>query len=70
MANDIAKKSPISLKATIKLLNYAKTESFYDGMKKEAKLFGKVFCTMMEKKEFMLLLKKENQSLQENKSFS
>jgi len=45
MAKKIAKKSPISLKAAINLLNYAKTEKYYAGVKKEAELFGEVFVS-------------------------
>jgi enoyl-CoA hydratase len=45
IAKKIAKKSPISLKAAIELLNCAKTEEYYRGVKKEAELFGKVFAT-------------------------
>lgn len=43
LAGKIAKKSPLSLKAAIELLNYTKTASFYEGVNKEAELFGKVF---------------------------
>ena len=45
MARKIAKKSPVSLKSAIKLLNYAKSEEFYEGVKKEAELFGEVFVS-------------------------
>lgn len=45
MAKKIAKKSPISVQATIELLNYSKTKEFYSGVKKEAELFGKVFAS-------------------------
>ncbi|WP_246941012.1 enoyl-CoA hydratase [Bacillus pinisoli] len=45
LANKIAKKSPVSVKSTIKLLNYAKTEKFYEGVKLEAKLFGEAFTS-------------------------
>lgn len=45
MARKFAKKSPVSLKAAIKLLNYAKTEEFFEGVKKEAELFGEVFVS-------------------------
>lgn len=45
MARKFAKKSPVSLKAAIKLLNYAKTEEFYEGVKEEAELFGEVFVS-------------------------
>jgi enoyl-CoA hydratase len=43
IAGKIAKKSPVSIKAAIDLLNYAKTQEFYAGVKQEAKLFGHVF---------------------------
>lgn len=45
MAKKIAKKSPIAIKATIELLNYAKTKEFYSGSRREAELFGEVFIT-------------------------
>ncbi|MDE3839842.1 enoyl-CoA hydratase [Bacillus methanolicus] len=45
IAKKIAKKSPVSIKAAIQLLNYAKSEEFYSGVKKEAELFGKVFVS-------------------------
>lgn len=45
LASKIAKKSPGSIKAAIQLLNYAKTEEFYEGTKKEAELFGQVFVS-------------------------
>lgn len=45
MAKKIAKKSPVSIKAAIDLLNYAKTEKYFAGVKKEAELFGDVFVS-------------------------
>lgn len=45
MAKKIAKKSPVSLKAAIALLNYTKTKEFYEGVNKEAELFGEVFMS-------------------------
>lgn len=45
MAKKIAKKSPLSIKSAIQLLNYAKTEEYYAGVKKEAELFGEVFMS-------------------------
>lgn len=45
MAKKIAKKSPISIKAAIELLNYVKTGQYYEGVKKEAELFGEVFVS-------------------------
>jgi len=43
LAAKIAKKSPLSLKAAIELLNYSKQGDFQKGMEKEAEWFGKVF---------------------------
>ena len=63
LADKIAKKSPVSMKAAIELLNYAKTNEFYEGVKREAEYSGRYSCQMMEKKEFRLLLKKENPNL-------
>ena len=45
IAKKITKKSPVSLKAAINLLNYTKTETYYAGVKKEAELFGEVFMS-------------------------
>ncbi|WP_282173627.1 enoyl-CoA hydratase [Cytobacillus firmus] len=45
MAKKIAKKSPGSIKAAIELLNFGKTGQFYEGVKKEAELFGEVFVS-------------------------
>lgn len=43
LALKIAKKSPVSIGAAIELLNYGKTENFYNGVAREAELFGRVF---------------------------
>lgn len=43
IAKEIAKKSPVALKAAIGTLQYAKTASFHEGMQAEAKAFGTVF---------------------------
>jgi enoyl-CoA hydratase len=45
LAKKIAKKSPVSIKAAIELLNYAKTEEFYEGQNRESQLFGEVFVS-------------------------
>jgi enoyl-CoA hydratase len=45
IASKIAKKSPVSVAATLQLLKYANAESFYEGVQKEAELFGKVFAS-------------------------
>ncbi|MEK4028609.1 MULTISPECIES: enoyl-CoA hydratase [Bacillaceae] len=43
MAAKIALKSPISMKATIELLNFSKHAEYYKGAEREAELFGEVF---------------------------
>lgn len=45
LAEKIAKKSPVSVKAAIKLLNASKTEEFQQGVKLEAEQFGHVFVS-------------------------
>lgn len=45
LANKIAQKSPISVRATIELLNAAKSKSFHEAVQHEAELFGKVFMS-------------------------
>ncbi len=45
IAKKIALKSPISLKATIDMLNFSKTDRFYTGIDEEAQAFGRVFAT-------------------------
>lgn len=58
IANKIAKKSPVSIKATIELLNYSKTKEFYSGVKREAELFGEVFATEDAKEGISAFLEK------------
>lgn len=45
LAKKIAQKSPLTLKAAIELLNYSKSKEYYQGVKKEAELFGNVFTS-------------------------
>ena len=58
LAGKIAKKSSGSLKATIQLLNYAKTEEFYEGSKKEAELFGEIFVSNDAKEGIQAFIEK------------
>ena len=44
-AKKIAKKSPVSVRATIELLNASKPKEFQTGVKREAQLFGEVFMS-------------------------
>lgn len=59
-AQKIAQKSPISIKATIELLNAAKTEEFYLGVKREAELFGQVFVSEDAKEGIHAFLEKRS----------
>lgn len=45
LAKKISKKSPVSMKAALELLNYSKSGSFFEGVKREATLFGEVFTS-------------------------
>ncbi|KMJ56971.1 enoyl-CoA hydratase [Bacillus sp. LL01] len=45
MAKKIAQKGPISVASVIELSRYVKHEEFYQGVEKEAQLFGKVFTS-------------------------
>lgn len=58
LAKKISKKSPVSLKAAIELLHYTKTKEFYDGVNKEAELFGKVFMSRDGKEGIQAFIEK------------
>lgn len=58
IAGKIAKKSPISIRAVIELLNNAKTEEFYNSVEKEAELFSKCFATEDAKEGISAFLEK------------
>ncbi len=58
LARKIAKKSPGSIRAAIELLNYAKTEEFYEGSKRESELFGEVFVSNDGKEGIQAFLEK------------
>jgi enoyl-CoA hydratase len=60
MAKKIAKKSPVSLKAAIELLNFSKTEKFYEGITKEAELFGQVFMSEDAKEGIQAFIEKRH----------
>lgn len=45
LANKIAKKSPVAMKAAIEMLQFAKTSSYEEGVKAEAQSFGTVFVS-------------------------
>ncbi len=58
MAKKISKKSPVSIKAAIALLQYTKTKEFYEGIQKEAELFGKVFMSSDGKEGIQAFIEK------------
>ena len=45
LAQKIAKKSPVSVKAALNMLQYAKHSSYYEGVKAESDSFGDVFVS-------------------------
>lgn len=45
MVFNIAKKSPVAMKAALELLSFSKHERFYEGVRREAELFGDVFVS-------------------------
>jgi enoyl-CoA hydratase len=60
MAEKIAQKSPVALSAAIQLLNFSKPSSFYEGVNKEAELFGKVFVSNDAKEGIQAFLEKRD----------
>lgn len=58
IAKKIAKKSPIALKTAINMLQYAKTTSFYEGVKAEAESFGTIFVTEDAKEGIQAFIEK------------
>ena len=58
IAKKIAKKSPIALKATLKMLQYSKTPWFYEGVEAEAQSFGEVFVSADAKEGIQAFIEK------------
>ena len=58
LAKKIEKKSPISVKAALHLLNYGKSEKFYLGAKKEAESFGTIFVSEDAKEGIQAFIEK------------
>src|SRR5699024_9647600 len=58
VAKKIAKKSPISVKAALHTLQYAKPASYYEGVKAEAASFGDVFMSEDAKEGIQAFLEK------------
>lgn len=58
IAKKIAKKSPVSVKAAIDMLQYSKSASYHDGVKAEAASFGTVFVSEDAKEGIQAFLEK------------
>lgn len=66
MAKKIAKKSPIAMKAALRMLQYTKTDSFYEGMKAEAGSFGEVFVSEDAKEGIQAFIEKREPQFKGN----
>jgi len=62
MVRKMAAKSPIALKAAIELLQYSKSNQFYEGVNQEAIKFGLVFDSEDSKEGIQAFLEKRNPS--------
>ncbi|CEG23184.1 putative enoyl-CoA hydratase [Planococcus massiliensis] len=58
IAKKIAKKSPVSVKAAIDMLQYSKSASYHEGVKAEAASFGTVFVSEDAKEGIQAFLEK------------
>ncbi|MHA6259401.1 enoyl-CoA hydratase [Sporosarcina sp. CAU 1771] len=58
LAKKIAKKGPVAVKATLKMLQFSKPESYYRGVKAEADSFGEVFTSEDAKEGIQAFLEK------------
>lgn len=58
LAKKIAKKSPVAVKAALRMLQYSKPSSYYEGVKAEADSFGEVFVSEDAKEGIQSFLEK------------
>lgn len=58
IAKGIAKKSPVAMKAALRMLQYTKHDSFYKGVKAEADSFGEVFVSEDAKEGIQAFIEK------------
>ncbi len=66
LAKTIAAKSPLSVRATIELLNDAKEKSFAEAVREEAEWFGRVFVSEDAKEGVQAFLENGRLSLKGN----
>ncbi|MFC5603894.1 enoyl-CoA hydratase [Sporosarcina koreensis] len=66
IAKKIAKKSPIAMKAALRMLQYTKTDSFYEGVKAEADSFGEVFVSEDAKEGIQAFIEKREPQFKGN----
>jgi enoyl-CoA hydratase len=66
MAKKIAKKSPIAMNAALRMLQYTKTDSFYEGVKAEADSFGEVFVSEDAKEGIQAFIEKREPQFKGN----
>ncbi|WP_019413172.1 enoyl-CoA hydratase [Paenisporosarcina sp. TG20] len=62
LATKIAKKSPVAIKATIEMLQYAKSYAYDEGVKAEAQSFGTVFVSEDAKEGISAFIEKREPS--------
>ncbi|MDW0118161.1 enoyl-CoA hydratase [Sporosarcina thermotolerans] len=66
MAKKIAKKSPIAMKAALQMLQFTKSDSFYEGVKAEADSFGEVFVSEDAKEGIQAFIEKREPQFKGN----
>lgn len=64
LAKKIAQKSPISIRATLQLLNACKEKTFHEAVRYEAELFGSVFTSEDAKEGVQAFIEKRSPNFQ------
>ena len=66
LAKKIAKKSPVAMRAALRMLQYTKSESHYEGVKAEADSFGEVFVSEDAKEGIQAFIEKREPEFKGN----